>query len=377
MNPVQAPQGVALECLGLEKAFGSHVALAPLDLKVNAGEFLTILGPSGCGKTTLMRLLAGLEKPDAGRIRFGNVDVTELPTAQRDIALVFQLFTLYPHLHALDNLTFSLQAQGISKTDAAARAKEWLDRFRMGHLAKRRPQTMSASERQILSLCRALIRQPKLLLFDEPLSSLDASIRRDVWKGIRYELGQRGATTLFVTHDQEEAMAIGDRVAIMRDGKLEQCDIPHVLYDQPANLFVADFLGEPGMNLFPAMRRGEWVQLKSLAIRVKVHEGRKSPRKNQSVEKPCILGIRPEWVAISDTGAPVMVDHTAYLGSESLLHMRANGHPIRAWLPAGVRFNAKTTVHVNFMASACHCFDATTGERLPWRTLEVQCQPGA
>lgn len=362
---------------GASKTFGTTLALAPLELQVKPGEFLTVLGPSGCGKSTLLRLLAGLERPDTGRIEIAGEDVTAQPANLRDVALVFQLFTLYPHLSVLDNVTFPLRAQGMPAENANALAQKWLERFGVGHLAQRRPAGINGGDRQKIAMARALVRSPKLFLFDEPLSALDPGAREALWEIVRNDLAERKATCLLVTHDQTEAMALGDRVAVMRLGQLEQCDTPDALYDKPANLFVADFVGMPGMNLLTGKRSGEWVTLKDLPMRIRVTQDIKNRLTAAPGEMACTLGIRPEWVAVTETGAAVIAEHLAYLGSAALLEMRVGTAPLRAWLPAGVKIARHEKVRVQLMASACRFFDPTTGELLPWRALEVQCLPGA
>ncbi len=364
---------------GIAKTFDGRLALAPMDLDIKSGEFLVTLGPSGCGKSTLMRILAGLEKPDLGTVTLAGEDVTTWLPHQRDVAMVFQLFTLYPHLHVLSNVTFPLRAQGVSESEANRLAMAWLDRFEIGHLAKSRPRELSGGDRQKIAMARALVRRPKLFLFDEPLSALDPATRETVWEWIRRDLKARQATCLLVTHDQIEAMTLGDRIAVMREGRLEQCDLPQSLYDKPANLFVADFVGTPGMNLLPAMRQGEWVTLQGLGMRLRVTEGLTALRGRHAQaagEIPCTVGIRPEWVLVGDSGASLVVEHTAALGAANLLEMRFGDKPLRSWLPAGVKLMRGEAVRVQVMPSACRFFDGATSELLPWRAVEVKCPPG-
>jgi ABC-type sugar transport system ATPase subunit len=366
-----------IQIQGLAKAFATKIALAPLDLSVKKGEFLAVLGPSGCGKTTLMRLLAGLEKPDLGTIVLDGQDVTALPAFQRDVALVFQMFTLYPHLSVIDNVTFPLRAQGVSASQAIQMARPWLDRMEVGHLALARPQGLSGGDRQKIAMARAMVRQPKLFLFDEPLSALDPGSREAMWGIVRKDLSDRGATCLLVTHDQSEAMALGDRLAVMRASHLEQCDKSQNVYDAPANLFVADFVGTPGMNLLPARRKGDWVTFDGLPMRIRISDGLPGRQTLAVGDMPCVVGIRPEWVAIGEDGVPVTVEHTAYLGAANLLEMRVGKTPVRSWLPAGVHFKRGERVHMQWMPSACRFFETKSGELQPWRALEVACPAGA
>jgi ABC-type sugar transport system ATPase subunit len=361
---------------GLAKRFGSVVAVFPTDLAVQQGEFVVLLGPSGSGKTTTLRMIAGLERPSQGEVYLAGKDVTRFSPGDRDIAFVFQMFSLYPHMSVLENVAFPLRAAGLSEAEAAAKAKTMLGRLGLDALASARPARISGGDQQRVGLARALVRDPQAFLMDEPLGTLDGSLRarmRETLRGVHNEIG---ATTIFVTHDQEEAMGLADRIAVMREGKIIQCDSPRALYENPANLFVADFLGSPGMNILPALRSGETARVTGLNLSARLGEGTEAREAAEGRgDWPCMLGVRPENVLISDSGAPCVVEHTEILGSHNMLELRLGQGLIKAWMPAGVRFREGETVNVTFMPSGCRWFNGQSGEALPWKTLEVACPP--
>src|SRR5437762_3410675 len=236
---------------GVHKIFGSETAVEDLNLRVNAGEFLVLVGPSGCGKTTTLRMLAGLERPSYGRILISDRLINNVSPRFRDVAMVFQSYALYPHMNVYDNLAFGMRARGAARADIAERVKETADVLGLGNLMRRRPSELSGGQRQRVALGRALIRQPKVFLMDEPLSNLDAGLRVQMRAELSRLHERFRVTTLYVTHDQVEAMTMGDRIAVMNSGRLQQVDAPETLYDHPANVFVAGFIGSPRMNFVP------------------------------------------------------------------------------------------------------------------------------
>src|SRR5438445_10723187 len=236
---------------GVHKIFGTENAVEDLNLTVNAGEFLVLVGPSGCGKTTTLRMLAGLERPSCGRILIGGKLVNNVSPRFRDVAMVFQTYALCPHMNVYDSLAFGMRARGAANDHVGRRVRETAEVLGLGHLLKRRPSELSGGQRQRVALGRALIRQPQVFLMDEPLSNLDAGLRVQMRAELS-RLHQRfRVTTVYVTHDQVEAMTMGDRIAVMNNGRLQQVDAPETLYDNPANVFVAGFIGSPRMNFVP------------------------------------------------------------------------------------------------------------------------------
>jgi iron(III) transport system ATP-binding protein len=228
----------------VQKKFGAFTAIPDLSLTIEPGTLVTLLGPSGCGKTTTLRILAGLEQPTSGRILVGGKDITRLPANERDISMIFQSYALFPHMNALDNVAYGLESSGVKRRDARKRAEEVMDLVGLGGYGQRLPAELSGGQQQRVAVARALALEPQVLLLDEPLSNLDARLRRRVRTEIR-ELQQRlGFTAVYVTHDQDEALAVSDRVVIMKDGRIAQAGSPSELYDAPASAFIADFMGE-------------------------------------------------------------------------------------------------------------------------------------
>jgi putative spermidine/putrescine transport system ATP-binding protein len=243
MTTTQNSQGVAVELRELRRSFGDVHALDSMSLSIAPGELVVLLGPSGCGKTTALRVLAGLEDADSGRIVVGGKDISGTPTNKRDMGMVFQAYSLFPHMTAAQNVAFGLRLRGISSRERDARAREYLELVGLGAQADRYAHQMSGGQQQRVALARALAIRPQVLLLDEPLSALDAKVRVQLRDEIRRIQLEVGITTLFVTHDQEEALAVADRVGVMRDGRIEQIDAPEAMYTRPATPFVAEFIG--------------------------------------------------------------------------------------------------------------------------------------
>ncbi|MGZ4352502.1 MAG: ABC transporter ATP-binding protein [Gaiellaceae bacterium] len=274
---------------GVTKVFdGGVVAVDDVTLRTEDGEFLVLVGPSGCGKSTLLRMIAGLEDVTAGSIQIGGRDVTELAPRNRDLAMVFQSYALYPHMAVRQNLGYGLRVRGTAKDDARARVSDVAKLLHLEELLDRRPAALSGGQRQRVAMGRAIVREPKAFLMDEPLSNLDAKLR----VGMRAELaalhGRLGVTTVYVTHDQVEAMTLGQRVAVLRDGRLQQVDTPQNLYRDPDNLFVAAFIGSPSMNLVEAKLAGDAVEFGGFRIPL-TSSNRPAPG-----DERVVVGIRPE-----------------------------------------------------------------------------------
>ncbi len=241
-----------VETRAVTKVFGDVRAVDGVDVATKEGEFLVLLGPSGCGKTTLLRMIAGLEQPTSGEILIGGQVVNELPPRARKIAMVFQSYALYPHMRVFDNIAFPLKAQGVPRADIPGKVQWAAGLFGITHLLQRKPRQLSGGERQRVALARALVREPSVFLLDEPLSNLDAKLRASARDELQQFQRRIATTTIYVTHDQVEAMGLGDRIAVMQGGRVRQIGTPQDVYDEPADTFVAGFLGSPPMNLVPA-----------------------------------------------------------------------------------------------------------------------------
>ena len=334
------PAGVQLE--GVSKTYpNGHVAVRPLDLIATPGEFLVLVGPSGCGKSTLLRLIAGLETPSSGRIAIGGVDMTTSPAQERDLAMVFQSYALYPHMTVRDNLAYGLKVRGVNRGVTQERVARVADVLGITTLLDRRPAQLSGGERQRVALGRAMVREPRAFLFDEPLSNLDPSLRAHARAELR-QLHQRlGATMIHVTHDQEEAMTLSGRIAVMRDGRIEQIAAPLEIYNAPVNTFVAQFIGAPAMNLLPA------------------------PLLGLNAPDGSVVGIRPHDVLLESSGTiEAAVEMVEPRGHDYLVHLRlaaSNAPPLVASAPLPP---IERRVFVQFPRERLHLF-APDGRRAP------------
>jgi putative spermidine/putrescine transport system ATP-binding protein len=339
-KPVVTDQAAAVEFRGLRREFGTALALDGLDLDVRPGELLALLGPSGCGKTTALRMLAGFEQPDAGQVLVDGEDVTRVPAHRRDAGMVFQSYSLFPHLNAVDNVAFGLRMRKVGTAERRSCAAELLELVGLGDKGDRFPHQLSGGQQQRVALARALALRPRVLLLDEPLSALDAKVRLTLREEIRRLQQELGITTLFVTHDQEEALSMADRVAVMRAGRLEQCAPPAELYGRPATAFVAEFVGT--MSRIPGRVHGTTVEV--LGQRLPVDGA--AP----STEEVDVL-VRPEAVHVAtDEHGSARVVATAFLGAATRLSVRlANGLEVKADLPTheAVALGAGTAVRVS------------------------------
>ncbi|MGY1671476.1 ABC transporter ATP-binding protein [Geodermatophilus sp. SYSU D00710] len=337
-------------------------AVDALDLEVADGEFLVLVGPSGCGKSTSLRMLAGLEDVDGGRILIGDRDVTDLPPKDRDIAMVFQNYALYPHMTVADNMAFGLKMAGVGKAESASRVREAARLLDLEQYLDRRPKALSGGQRQRVAMGRAIVRRPQAFLMDEPLSNLDAKLRVQTRTQIASLQRRLGTTTVYVTHDQTEAMTMGDRVAVLRDGLLVQVGTPRELYDRPRNAFVAGFIGSPAMNLLELPVTDGGVRLGA-----DVHPVAREVLAAAGADR-VVLGVRPEDLEVGGSGLPVEVDVVEELGADAFVYGHADTgaerHPVTVRVD-GRRPPAKGDVlQVAPRPGHVHLFSAVDGERL-------------
>jgi multiple sugar transport system ATP-binding protein len=349
----------------------THPAVDKLNLEIGDGEFMVLVGPSGCGKSTSLRMLAGLEEVSDGDIYIGDKQVTHAAPKDRDIAMVFQNYALYPHMTVADNMGFALKMAGVSKDERDRRVREAAELLGLTEFLDRKPKAMSGGQRQRVAMGRAIVRSPQVFCMDEPLSNLDAKLRVSTRTQIAGLQQRLGVTTVYVTHDQVEAMTMGDRVCVLKDGLLQQVDTPLGLYDNPANLFVAGFIGSPAMNLLGAQMtdRGASVNGSELPLAI-------SPEDRRGHDGSITVGVRPEDFRVSDnnTGVPVKVTLVEELGADAFVYGEVagqntggsigSGTPVVVRVEARRRFQKGSTIHVTADPKEIHVFDTATGERI-------------
>ncbi|MFC5996437.1 ABC transporter ATP-binding protein [Pseudonocardia hispaniensis] len=337
-------------------------AVDALDLQISDGEFLVLVGPSGCGKSTSLRMLAGLEDVDAGRILIGERDVTEIPPKDRDIAMVFQNYALYPHMTVADNMGFALRIAGVGKDEIRSRVQQAAKILDLEPYLGRKPKALSGGQRQRVAMGRAIVRQPQVFLMDEPLSNLDAKLRVQTRTQIAQLQRRLGVTTVYVTHDQVEAMTMGDRVAVLKDGLLQQVGSPRALYDQPANVFVAGFIGSPAMNLLDVTAVDGGIDLGGTTYRVE------RAVLAATGEHRVTVGVRPEDLELAASGLPVTVDVVEELGADAYVYGTATvgpqEHPIVARVDGRRPPQRGSLIHVMPRPGHVHLFSAKDGRRL-------------
>jgi multiple sugar transport system ATP-binding protein len=341
------------------KRFDSQAAAAVrgLSLSIRDRELLVLLGPSGCGKTTALRMLAGLEEPDGGDIRIGGKSVVRLEPKDRDVALVFQSYALYPHLSARDNIGYPLKVRNLSKAEQQAKIEHVAEMLAIGHLLPRRPAQLSGGEQQRVALARAIVREPQVFLMDEPLSNLDAKLRvhtRTELKTLQRELG---TTMVFVTHDQAEAMSLAHRIAVLSQGELQQIGTPDEVYDRPANVFVAEFIGSPPMNLLDARRDGDSV-VAAGGWRIPLGDGAAPSSAD------VIVGLRPEGIDIVSDGQPAEVVAVEPFGSEVIVDVRIGDQALKIRTAPDVRPTPGSSVALRAELGAVRLFDRSSGAAL-------------
>ena len=350
-----------VEFVDVRKSFGAFPVIKGVDIQIEDGEFVILVGPSGCGKSTLLRMLAGLENISAGEIRIGDRVVNTLPPKERDIAMVFQNYALYPHMTVSDNMAFSLMLANSSKAEIDKRVSTAAEILGLTKLLDRYPRQLSGGQRQRVAMGRAIVRDPQVFLFDEPLSNLDAKLRVAMRAEIK-ELHQRlKTTTVYVTHDQIEAMTMADKIVVMHDGIVEQIGAPLDLYDNPANLFVAGFIGSPAMNMIkgrldPA-NPGAFIASDGTTLPVaRVPESGKG--------RDLIYGLRPEYMALDPNGLPAEVVVIEPTGYETQMIVRFGGTDVTCVFRERVTAKPGEKIHISIDAGHIHLFDVETGRRL-------------
>ncbi len=343
-----------IELQGVTKRWGTFTGVQNLDLQIRDKEFLVLLGPSGCGKTTTMRMIAGLEDASSGTILIGGKKVNGLDPKDRDVAMVFQCYALYPNLSVYEHIRFPLRVRGIPKAEHDDRVRKAAAMVELGDLLDRRPAALSGGQRQRVALARAIVRQPSVFLMDEPLSNLDAKLRVSTRAQIKNLSHELQVTTIYVTHDQIEAMTLADRVVVMRSGVVQQLGTPTEIYDRPANVFVAGFIGNPAMNLLSGAISGGVFVGDNVRI-----AGFTAP------DGPVTLGFRAEDAALADTGeitAPAYT--TELLGDATMVTVRAGGALVAVKAHKDLRAEIGKVVSIRVTREICHLFDAESGSRL-------------
>jgi multiple sugar transport system ATP-binding protein len=322
------------------------------------GQLIALLGPSGCGKSTLLNLLAGIIPVTGGRARFDEDDVTSWPPERRGVGLVFQNYALYPHMTVAQNISFPLEIKKVPKPERVRRINDIASMARVEELLDRRPDELSGGQQQRVAIARALVKQPRLLLLDEPLSNLDARLRLEMREEIRRVQRETGVTTVFVTHDQEEAMSISDQIVLMRAGKLQQRDPAQTLYHNPVNRFAAEFLGNPPINQIKGRVENGLFRTREGGVGIPL------PINAACGNRPAILAVRAESFVLDEGGFPCEVAELFEIGKEEMASLRVGGAVVRAYLPLEGRSGKGDTVRVRLKPRGVFLFDEKTGERL-------------
>ena len=332
---------------------GGVEAVKSVSIDIADGEFIVLVGPSGCGKSTLLRMVAGLEEITGGTVQIGDRVVNRVDPADRDIAMVFQNYALYPHMTVRENMAYGLKNRGTPKAEIDTRVAEAARMLELGPYLDRKPRALSGGQRQRVAMGRAVVRQPAAFLFDEPLSNLDAKLRVSMRGEIRRLQKRLGTTSLYVTHDQLEAMTLADRLVVLNAGRIEQVGAPLDIYHRPASTFVASFIGSPAMNLIDAELSGGQIRIGSAALDL---------GQTSATQGPVTLGIRAEDLHPAPTGLPFRVDFVEELGAQRLIHGHVEGQPLTMALPPTQPFADE--MRIALPPTALHCFDIASGKRL-------------
>jgi multiple sugar transport system ATP-binding protein len=342
---------------GIVKKHGAFTALHGIDLEIHPGEFFALLGPSGSGKTTTLRILAGLEPVNAGRVLMDGIDVTHAQPGERDVAMVFQSYALYPHMTVAANIGFPLKMVGTSAAAIDTAVREAATMVDIAHLLERRPGQLSGGQQQRCALARAIVRQPRLFLLDEPLSNLDAKLRLETRAELRKLQRSLGVTAVYVTHDQEEAMTVADRMAVFMEGRIVQVGTPHEIFRRPATVTVAGFIGTPPMNLLPGMLTNAGVHVAGALLPV-------AARVDAATSREVTLGVRPGDLRVAAQGIPARVEFIEDFGDSSIVNLEVEGQRVKLRAGELPGLTEGENVHLTFDPQAAHLFDGTTGLRL-------------
>ncbi|MEM6382626.1 MAG: ABC transporter ATP-binding protein [Pseudomonadota bacterium] len=346
----------------LRKKFGDFTAVQSSSFTIEDGEFFMLLGPSGCGKTTTLRMIAGLELPTSGEITIDGEEVSQRPASERDIAMVFQMFALYPHMNVRKNISYPLVSQGMPKVEVKEKVAEVAKILGIEDILNRPVGGLSGGDRQRVALGRAIVRHPKAFMMDEPLGALDAEFREHMAEELRALHDRMGATTVYVTHDQLEAMQMGDKIVVMNHGVIEQFGTPQDIYDKPATMFVADFIGSPSMNFLEPVTTsldagGHAIEVQDHTIEV--------PSLHESFSGDIVVGVRPEHVKLVDDGdLRGEVEATEYLGTTQIVTLKTGGGSLKARVPSSQVAKVGETVGLTLNARTITLFDEATGRAL-------------
>jgi len=355
---------MGIEFRNVTKSFGDTKVVDSLSLEIRDGEFVVLLGPSGCGKTTTLRMLAGLESVTSGDITVNRERINDVPTQHRDLAMVFQSYALYPHMTIAENIGYPLRVRKVNQVERAERVQRVAAMLEIESLLERKPRQLSGGERQRVALARAIVREPRAYLMDEPLSNLDARLRVQMRGELKRLQHQLGTTTIYVTHDQAEAMTLASRVAVMKKGRLQQFETPLNIYNHPANRFVAEFVGSPSMNFIDGeISAGTFV---SEALRMAV---------NTEVAGQVTMGIRPEHIEVltspQDGAIAASVYVTELMGNETFVFLTVGPHRLIARAPADFRAEVESKVWLRLTSEKVHYFDCKTEEILTQRRSDA------
>ena len=342
----------------VEKNFGAVPVIRGVDIEIQDGEFVILVGPSGCGKSTLLRMIAGLEDISSGEICIDQRVVNDVPPSERDIAMVFQSYALYPHMTVQENMAFSLKMKGAKESEITPKVAHAAEILNLEALLHRLPKELSGGQRQRVAMGRAIVRDPKVFLFDEPLSNLDAKLRVQMRTEIKALHQRLGTTIVYVTHDQVEAMTMADKIVVLHDGIVEQIGEPLELYDRPGNLFVAGFIGSPAMNMIKGrLERTGFVADDGIALPTETET-------TATFGTPVVCGIRPEHFSFDDNGFPATVKVVEPSGSETQIVVRAGNHAITAVFRERISARPGELVRLSVKPESVHLFDASSGIRI-------------